>query len=137
MTKAKRRSPSRVRYAAAHPTIGVHVDEATYDRLMALREQAHLSFAHLILRALGEVELDVNAAFEAGRRFGHGEWETKRYSRIFGDGYDAAVAEFQITVPCTRCDQNMVVDPDSPMAAAVAAAMKEGGWHHVECPSTP
>ena len=71
MTQAKHQSPSRLRYNAAHRTLGVHVSLPAYERLVALREASGLSFGQLVLATLGDVEVEVEVARRAG--YG-GEW---------------------------------------------------------------
>jgi hypothetical protein len=113
----KRQPPSRKRYAASHPSIGVHVDLPTYDRLKKLRDESGMSYGYLVRRALGVVEKEVerimrrgfnkgrhagyaegrkagiaegrNAAFEEGRTSGYGEGHEVGYD----EGWRAAKAE--------------------------------------------
>jgi hypothetical protein len=63
MPEAGPQPPSRRRYAAAHPTVGVHCDWETYDALIALRERSGLSFGQLVRQALGAVAMDIETAF--------------------------------------------------------------------------
>jgi hypothetical protein len=130
----KHRPPSRVRYAQRHPSVGVHLDRATYDRVTALRDRSGLSFAHLFQRALGEVELQVDSAVEAGRRSGRkgGLAVGRRKGR--SEGYDEAVAKFRLTSRCALCDRDMVIFAGSPMGEAAAAWFQEERWQHDHCP---
>jgi hypothetical protein len=82
MPEPKHQPPSRGRYAAAHPTIGVHCDRETYDALIALRERSGLSFGHLVRRALGAVAQDV-AAIEAARARGGSPSARSRCNRAW------------------------------------------------------
>src|SRR5665213_3354816 len=120
MTRARRQPPSRVRYAAAHRTIGIHVDLAMYDRLMALRDQSGLSFAQLILRTLGEVELEVASARRLGEEAGMATGMETGLAQGRADGYAAGVGEFRITYPCAKCGAERGVPAGSPAAKAAA-----------------
>jgi hypothetical protein len=130
---AKHRPPSRVKYDAAHPSVGVHTDRATYDRLLALRQRTGLPFSQLILRTLGEVELQVDAAFEAGRRSGRRDGKAVGHAKGREEGYAKAVSEFQIPLSCPVCDDDMPLRAGTPMADAAVAWLKERGWRHTTC----
>jgi hypothetical protein len=114
MPDATHQPPSRRRYAAAHPTIGVHCDRETYDALIALRERSGLSFAQLFRRALGVVEKDV-AAIEAARARGY--WQAK--------------ARYCLTTPCCGCGQPIEILAGTEMEEKAVYASR--GWGHSEC----
>jgi hypothetical protein len=113
--EAKHQPPSRRRYAAAHPTIGVHCDRKTYDDLIALRERSGLSLGQLVRQALGKVAMDV-ATVEAvtGAR-----------------GYREAKAEYCLITPCCRCGQPMEILAGSDLADEAVGALRT--WRHIEC----
>jgi hypothetical protein len=134
MTRAGRQPPSRARYAAAHPTIGIHVDRATYDRLLALRDQSGLSFAQLILRTLGEVEFDVHTARRLGKEEGLTEGMDTGLANGRVDGYADAVGEFRVTYSCAKCGVELVVRAGSPAAKAATGWLLEKRWGHRDCP---
>jgi hypothetical protein len=116
MPDAKRQPPSRRRYVAAHPTIGVHCDRETYDALIALRERSGLSFGELVRQALGAVEMDVASVEEVGR----------------ARGYRQAKARYCLTAPCSRCGQPIEIRAGSEMADAAVRAVSD--WEHTQCP---
>lgn len=130
---AKHRPPSRAKYDAAHPTIGVHTNRATYDRLIALRERTGLPFGQLILRTLGEVELQIDVAHETGRRSGRRDGKAVGHAKGREEGHAEAVNDFQITLPCPGCDDEMVLRAGTLMADAAVAWLKERGWRHTNC----
>jgi hypothetical protein len=121
MKQRKVQPPSRVRYAADHPTIGVHIPTATYEKLLELRKRSGMSFGQLVLQALGVVEMDIAEveanAFERGRR----------------SGYAAARSVYRLTAPCCVCLEPMEVEPGSDLAKAAVAAVVH--WGHEACPS--
>jgi hypothetical protein len=119
MKQRKAPPPSRVRYAADHPTIGVHPDRETYAKLRELRERSGLSLGRLVQQALGVVEMDVAkveaTVFERGRR----------------SGYAAAKVEYSLKVPCHVCGEPMQVRPLSEVTNAAARAGLR--WGHEAC----
>lgn len=130
MHRAKRHQPpSRMKYNAANPVIGVRVDRATYDRLIKLREQTGLSLGAIVRDALDVVEKDVEQirrlarqeGIEVGRKIGHNE------------GYKEAVARYRVTYPCDECEEDIALIAGSKSAAAASAALTERGWGHNSC----
>jgi hypothetical protein len=119
MTKAGHQPPSRVRYAASHPTVGIHLTLEDHQRAQALRERTGLSFAQLFLLALERVELDLGPAEEKAR--------TEGYKR----GYEEARGRYRLSTPCIACRRPVVILPGSEMAAVAVAAL--GDWGHDEC----
>jgi hypothetical protein len=135
MTAGKHRPPSRLRYAAGHPTIGVHVDRATYDRLLALRERAGVSFAQLVLRALGEVELQVDAAVRAGRSAGYREGKTGGLKEGYKAGYAAAGQRYRLVAYCGRCGNDLVIEAWSQLGELAVGLVNAEVPHHDTCES--
>ena len=88
MRTAKRRPDARVRYAAAHPAITIHLpDRETRAKIDELSERSGLSMGQLVKRALGVVEHDADAEYEAA------------YSLGYADGNSAGRAEWQAVLP--------------------------------------
>jgi Ribbon-helix-helix protein, copG family len=130
MRVAKRHQPpSRLRYEAANPVIGVRLDRATYERLLKLREETGLSFGALFRDALGVVEKDVEVirqharaeGVEIGRKIGRNE------------GYKEAVAKYGIMYLCSDCGEEIKLLAGSKSAAAASEALTELGWGHASC----
>jgi hypothetical protein len=125
MASRRRQPPSRARYAARHPTIGVHCDLETYQRAAALRERSGLSFGQLFKQELGLAEKDTKRAralgyaegLEAGRRAGYAE----------------ARNLYRLTYPCFVCRRPMEVSVDSEEAKIAVAAITARGWGHDKC----
>jgi hypothetical protein len=116
MPDAKHQPPSRRRYAATHPTIGVHcVSQKMYDDLIALRDLSGLSLGQLVLQDLGKVAMDVAKVEAVGR----------------ARGYRQAKALYCLTTPCSRCGQPMEILADSDMADDAVRAV--GHWGHMQC----
>jgi hypothetical protein len=116
MPDAKHQPPSRRRYAATHPTIGVHcVDQKMYDDLIALRERSGLSLGQLVLQALGKVAMDVAKVEFVGRARGY--WQAK--------------ARYCLTTPCSGCGQPLEILPGSELADEAVRAVR--AWGHIEC----
>jgi hypothetical protein len=127
MVAAKRHQPpSRTRYAAEHPTIGVHCDRETYQRLVALRERSGLSLGQLVKQELGVAEEDIDTVrerayaegFEAGRKAG---WTQAR-------------SLYRLTYACSVCRGPIAIESDSEQAKIATMALTAQGWHHVQCP---
>jgi hypothetical protein len=123
---AKRHQPpSRARYATQHPTIGVHCDRDTYQRLVALRERSGLSLGQLVKQELGVLEKDIDTVrtrayaegLEAGRKA----------------GYAHARSLYRPTYPCSICLGPVAIEPGSEEAKIAVAAVVEEGWAHAEC----
>jgi hypothetical protein len=105
-----------------------------YERLLALREQSGLSFARLILRTLGEVELDVDTARRLGKEEGLAEGMDTGLAKGREDGFADAVARYRIGYACAKCGEDIVIGTGSASAKAAAAWLREKGWAHRECP---
>jgi hypothetical protein len=133
MTPAKHQSPSRLRYNAAHRTIGVHVALPAYERLVGLREASGQSIGQLILAALGEVEINVEATRRAGYQEGHTKGSKDGFEKGGTVGYTQAMNEFQLTLPCATCGHDMEIFAGSPLALAAIASVREQGWVHNKC----
>ena len=116
MPDAKHQPPSRRRYAATHPTIGVHcVDQKMYDDLIALRDLSGLSLGQLVLQALGKVAMDVAKVEAVGR----------------ARGYRQAKALYCLTTPCCHCGQPTEILAGSELADEAVRALR--AWGHIEC----
>jgi hypothetical protein len=116
MPESKHQPPSRRRYAATHPTIGVHCDQKTYEDLIALRERYGLSFGQFVRQALGKVAMDAAKVEEVGR----------------ARGYRQAKALYCLTSPCIICGQPIEIRAGSEMAHAAVRAVND--WEHTQCP---
>ena len=115
MPEARHQPPSRRRYAATHPTIGVHCDRETYDALMALRERSGLSFGQLVRQALGALEMDIETVEDVATVV----------------GYEQAAAQYRLRAPCSICGKPMDILAGSGMAAEAIRALRT--WGHVPC----
>jgi hypothetical protein len=123
--KLKGQPPSRARYAAAHPTIGVHVDRDTYQRMVELRQQSGFSLGQLVRQALGVVEMDITTVMTRARDEGVAEGRKV--------GYAEARARYRLTVDCSFCRKAVELAPGSPPAPSVAEALAVAGWGHKQC----
>ena len=117
--------PAKARYRATHPTIGVTVDRATYERLVELRRTTGLSFGKLVLQALGEIEGQVGLAVEKGRRAGLREGETA--------GYNKARKELLVEYFCNVCAEPLPLEPGTKAAEVAIAELARHGWGHAKC----
>jgi predicted DNA-binding protein len=122
VTAGKHHPPSRRRYAAAHPTIGVHCDQETYARLSALRQRSGRSFGRLVRQSLGAVERDI-AEVEAR--------EAAARQRGRREGYRQAKALYCLTATCYLCGEPMEIRAGSEMAADAVRAVSD--WGHGPC----
>jgi hypothetical protein len=119
--------PSRARYAAQHPTIGVHCDRETYQRLVALRERSGMSFGQLIKQGLGVAEKDIETVRARGYEEG---LQTGRRA-----GYTHARSLYRLTYACSRCQGPIAIEAGSEEAKIATAALTARGWQHVQCPA--
>ncbi len=130
MRAAKRHQPpSRLRYEAANPVIGVRLDRATYERVLKLREATGLSFGALFRDALGVVEKDAEVICQ------HARGEGVEIGRNIGrnEGYKEALAKYRIVYVCSDCEEEIPVLAGSKSAAAACDALTELGWGHASC----
>jgi hypothetical protein len=115
MPEARHQPPSRRRYAATHPTIGVHCDRETYDALISLRERSGLSFSQLVRQALGAVEMDIETVEDVATVV----------------GYEEAAAQYRLRTPCSVCGKPMEILAGSEMAAEAVRSLRN--WGHGPC----
>jgi hypothetical protein len=133
MSAVRHQPPSRLRYAAAHPTIGVHVDSSDYERLLALRKRAGVSFAQLVLRALGEVELQVDAAVKVGQSAGYRAGKTAGRQEGYKAGFAAAAKKYQLVAHCARCGKGIVIEARSQLGEVAVGLLNAEVPHHDTC----
>ncbi|MHB8488863.1 MAG: ribbon-helix-helix protein, CopG family [Candidatus Dormibacteria bacterium] len=113
-----KRPPARLRYAADHPTVTIHLpDRATYARLDELAERSGLSRGQIVKQALGLVEKGV-AQDEAA------------YLGAYCDGQMDALEAYGLSITCSICGEPIDVEAGSEMAKAAVALLVERGWAH-------
>ena len=132
----KHQSPSRRRYAAEHPTIGVHVDRPTHQRLIELRERSGLSLGQLVRRALGEIEEELDGVASRALQQGIDEGRRDGYSQGRAAGYAEARDAFRLTFPCAICRLPVVIPPGSGVARDAAAFLHARHAGHAKCHQT-
>ena len=103
------------------------------ERLLALRESSGLSFAQLILAALGQIELDVSAARARGHKDGYSEGYTKGVAAGRDKGFAAAAARFRLSYPCNVCSKPLIIEAGAADADVAIKALTGGGWGHDTC----
>jgi predicted CopG family antitoxin len=119
----KKKSPSRVRYEQAHPTVSCRVPQKIYDRLQAVKEMEGRSFADILKVGLGLLEVRAKGEAEI-RKQGHAEG----YKR----GYAEAEGIYKITYPCNVCGKILAVTSTN-AKEDIRQYMQENGWGHREC----
>jgi hypothetical protein len=111
----------------------VHFDEATYARVLALRDRSGLSLNQLVRQALGSLETHVDEIREHGRR--QGEAEGRKAG--FEDGVQkmriAARDAWQLTYPCSGCGKQVAIRVRDPDAQRAIEVLIEEGWGHAKC----
>ena len=132
--EAKRsKPPSRSRYAASHRAVAVHLDLASYQRLLELRDKSKLSLGEIVRQALGLTEDQLDKA----RMLGFGEGVEQGYRAGFAGGRQQGFAEarqrYAISHPCSSCGKPITISTDG-ARKWVAKAMVDAGWHHGQCP---
>jgi hypothetical protein len=139
-TPPKRRSASKLKYAASHPAITVHFAMDVYTRLIALRKATGLSLNQLVRAALDSLEAEVatilerglQRGLEAGKRLGEAAGQKLGYA----EGWKAAAAVFRLTYPCSKgCGKRVAVRVGDPDANRAIEVLVDEGWGHTECPS--
>ncbi len=127
--KSRHSPPSRARYAAQHPSIGVHVDKPTYQKLLELRERSGLSLGQLVRQALKVVENDVEMVLLTGRGQGYLQGFEEGRAR----GYDQALQRYCLTYPCDVCHKALEIKVGSESARAAVEALADQRWGHADC----
>jgi len=139
-TPPKRRSASKLKYAANHPAITVHFAMDVYKRLIALRKATGLSLNQLVRAALDSLEADVatilergyQGGLEAGKKLGEAAGQKLGYA----EGWKAAAAVFRLTYHCSKgCGKRVAVRVGNPDADRAIEVLIDEGWGHGECPS--
>lgn len=153
----KRQPPSRKRYAASHPTIGVHVDLPTHARLKKLRDESGMSYGYLVRRALGVVEKEVerimrrgfnkgrHAGYAEGKKAGLVEGDSAGYQKGLKEGRADGLAEgrregseeaerYMVEYRCARCGEAIVIERGDLAAAHAVAAVEAARLAHMQCP---
>jgi hypothetical protein len=136
--RRRRLPPSRVRYAATHPTIGIHVTLEERELLRSLSANSGLSVTQLAKQALGILEADVEAVrkksllegIRKGKALGHQEG----YAEGRRDGFAEAKAQYGIPYPCARCGGPLLLAAGSASAREAVRMLRAAGWRHKECP---
>lgn len=158
MTERRSVPPSRRRYAEAHPSIGVHVDRTTYDRLQRLRETTGASFAYLVCRSLGVVEKEVtrihkhsfnkgkHEGLAEGRKLGRADEQQRVWDEGYRDGLRVGREEgraagfveardrYRLTFRCARCSGDISIVRGDGHALAAISALEFNGIGHRDCP---
>lgn len=141
MPSARNAPPSRRRYQAEHPTVTIHCDIPTRNRLLALRARTGLSLGALVKQALGVLEGDLEAArsagrtegFKEGKRSGLEEGRTSGYAQGHKDGFAAAATRFRLQYPCCVCGQPVSIEVGDADATAVLQRLVADHWGHGDC----
>jgi|SRR5450631_750504 hypothetical protein len=138
-TPPKRRSASKLRYAASHPAITVHFALDVYNRLIALRKATGLSLNQLVRAALDSLEAEVATILERGYQRGLEVGKTSEAAArklAYAEGWKAAAAVFRLTYPCPRgCGKRIAIRVGDPDADRAIEVLIDEGWGHSECPS--
>jgi hypothetical protein len=139
-TPPKRRSASKLKYAASHPAITVHFALDVYNRLIALRKATGLSLNQLVRAALDSLEAEVatilGRGYQRGLEVGKKLGEAAARKLAYAEGWKAAAAVFRLTYPCPRgCGKRIAVRVGDPDADRAIEVLTEEGWGHSECPS--
>ena len=153
----KRQPPSRKRYQASHPSIGIHVDLPTHERLKKLRDKSGMSYGYLVRRALGVVEKEVERimrrGFNKGRHAGHVEGKKAGFVEGHSAGYQKGLQEgradglaegrregseeaerYKVEYRCARCGDAIAIERGDLAAAHAVAAVEAGKLAHMQCP---
>lgn len=127
--RTRRQPPSRLRYAADHPTIAIHCDRTTYERLTALKEQSGQSLGNLVKQALAMVEKNIGGVHARG----YAQGMKKGIAEGRAQGYAEGQARYCLTFECHVCGRPIEITVGSDPAIVAARALRDGGWGHREC----
>jgi len=111
MVNKVKKSPSRLRYEQIHPVLSIRVDSETYQRVNALKQKTNKSLATIIKEALNLQEISINEAYEKG--------------------YNDAMYEYKFSLPCSICNEEIVVSNNHDDAEAVKELLKK--VCHADC----
>jgi hypothetical protein len=136
--RKKHQPPSRARYAASHPTIGIHVTREERELLRTLTENTGLSATQLTKQALGILKADLEAVrkkcLQEGMRRGKVAGRTEGYTEGHNDGYAEAKARYGVPYTCTKCGGEILMHAGKPSAIRAATMLRDAGWGHIDCP---
>ena len=119
MTGKRKRNPSQERYDMKRPTITIRAKSAEQkEEIYQLAEEMGKTVPQMTLEAL-EIYIKDN------REYG---------KRKYDEGWDDGKEEFEITIPCFKCDGPMLLRPGSKMHKSAIDLLQDRGWHHGECP---
>jgi hypothetical protein len=122
-SKKKKKTPSRIKYEQAHPTISFRASKGLYDRLRVAREKERRSNTDIMEIGLGLIEVKIGTEEKIWRKACDKGWE---------DGANAAEALYAISYPCSNCGKEIVVTTDEEKKA-IKGYMHEHGWCHGDC----
>ena len=136
--RRRREPPSRVRYAATHPTIGIHVTLEERELLRTLSANSGLSVTQLAKQALSILEADLEAVrkkcLQEGIGKGKALGQKEGYTEGRRDGFAEAKAQYGIPYPCARCGGPMLLGAGSASAREAVRMLRAAGWGHKDCP---
>ena len=137
--RKKHQPPSRLRYAATHPTIGIHVTLEEREVLRTLSETTGLSVTQLTKQALGVLKADVEAVrkrgMQDGIRKGKAAGRTEGYAQGRSEGYATAKARYAVAYPCAKCGGDIVMRAGLADAIESVRMLRTAGWAHKNFPS--
>jgi predicted CopG family antitoxin len=119
----KKKTPSRIRYEQAHPTVSCRVPRKVYDRLQKVKIAEVKSFSDIIKIGLGILEVKAEE---------EGNIKKQSHADGYRKGYAEAERLYRVTYPCSICGKT--VELISTNAKQVASGyMQEHGWGHRAC----
>ena len=130
MKKKKHIPPSRASYAKKYPVWPVRMPQEWIEDAELLLKDTEQSRRDLIGVALGKHKADYLKAREEGFK------EGVSFGMKIGDnhGYKNAERKYGIWYYCSKCNDIIIMRPNSPDHKALIEYMKKYGWGHESCP---
>jgi hypothetical protein len=120
---ARRKSPSRIRYEALHPTVSFRVTRDIYDKVKAVEKFNGMSFADVFKVGLGILKVPIKDELEARKQ---------SYAAGYKKGQADAESLYKVSYPCAVCRKTLTITSKAEKEA-VKRYMQEHRWGHKEC----
>ena len=131
MKKRKHKPPSRERYEKKYPVWPVRMPQEWIKKVELILKDTGQSRRDFMGVSLGKQKADNTKAREEGFK------EGVSFGMKIGDnhGYKNAERKYGIWYYCSKCNDIIIMRPNSPDHKALIEYMKKYGWSHSNCVS--